>query len=77
MPGSVDGLKLAHAARDRWPRIKSLSYRRGSAAAVQTSFQQLLCRETISGGGNGRGIAFAGGFSAIVVRNTRVCGTET
>lgn len=24
MPGSVDGLKLAHAVRDRWPRIKIL-----------------------------------------------------
>jgi CheY-like chemotaxis protein len=22
MPGSMDGLKLAHAIRDRWPRIK-------------------------------------------------------
>jgi two-component system, response regulator PdtaR len=24
MPGSMDGLKLAHAARDRWPPIKIL-----------------------------------------------------
>ncbi len=24
MPGSMDGLKLAHTVRDRWPRIKIL-----------------------------------------------------
>ena len=24
MPGSMDGLKLAHAVRDRWPPIKIL-----------------------------------------------------
>ena len=36
MPGSMDGLKLAHAVRDRWPPIKIIvtSGRDGSARTI-------------------------------------------
>ena len=36
MPGSMDGLKLAHAVRDRWPPIKIL---------VVSGKQQLQCSD--------------------------------
>ena len=37
MPGSIDGLKLAHAVRDRWPPIKIIV----TSGHVQVSEQDL------------------------------------
>ena len=49
MPGSMDGLKLAHAVRDRWPPIKIL---------VVSGKQQL--QSSLPGVGVGRGTSIDG-----------------
>jgi CheY-like chemotaxis protein len=41
MPGSMDGLKLAHAVRDRWPPIK----------IIVTSGRQLVTKDDLPEGG--------------------------
>jgi len=41
MPGSMDGLKLAHAVRDRWPPIK----------IIVTSGRQLVPKDDLPEGG--------------------------
>lgn len=41
MPGSMDGLKLAHAVRDRWPPIK----------IIVTSGRDLVAEENLPDGG--------------------------
>ena len=35
MPGSMDGLKLAHFVRDRWPPVKVVATTRGRALCAQ------------------------------------------
>jgi CheY-like chemotaxis protein len=50
MPGSMDGLKLAHAVRDRWPPIKSLSY----LARFGCSSPNFLPTVALSGNRTGR-----------------------
>jgi len=37
MPGSMDGVKLAHAVRDRWPRSRSSWY--------PAAFRTAICRQ--------------------------------
>ena len=41
MPGSMDGLKLAHAVRDRWPPIK----------IIVTSGRELIAEQDLPEGG--------------------------
>ncbi len=41
MPGSMDGLKLAHAVRDRWPPIK----------IIVTSGREILAEQGLPAGG--------------------------
>jgi CheY-like chemotaxis protein len=41
MPGSMDGLKLAHAVRNRWPQIK----------IIVTSGRELLTEDDLPEGG--------------------------
>jgi CheY-like chemotaxis protein len=66
MPGSRDGLKLAHAVHDRWPLTKN-THRIGEGAGAihRASVEQLLCRKTLPDGCTGRGIAFAGRFPLV------------
>ena len=61
MPGSMDGLKLAHAARDRWPSIKILvasgQLRLGPSDLPSNS---VFLGKPYCGGGRDRPVAFAG-----------------
>jgi CheY-like chemotaxis protein len=64
MPGSMDGLKLAHAVRGRWPQDPAC-VGEGSASAVGATAEQSLCQKAISGGDNGRGTPFARRFPLV------------
>jgi hypothetical protein len=62
----MDGLKLAHAMRDGWPRIKILIVSgKVRGATLRASVELLLCRKPLPDGCNGRGIAFAGRFPLV------------
>jgi CheY-like chemotaxis protein len=53
MPGSMDGLKLAHAVRNRWPPIKICSrIRPSSALGKRFADEQPLFRQALSCRGN-------------------------
>jgi CheY-like chemotaxis protein len=56
MPGSMDGLKLAHAVRDRWPPIK----------IIVTSGRDLLMGQNLPEGGR----FFAKPYDPIQITNT-------
>lgn len=56
MPGSMDGLKLAHAVRDRWPPIK----------IIVTSGVELLTEHDLPEGGR----FFAKPYDRIQITNT-------
>jgi CheY-like chemotaxis protein len=58
MPGSMDGLKLAHAVRDRWPPINRV--RKAAASVLRSPVEQLLCRKALPGIGVGRGTSIDG-----------------
>ena len=63
MPGSMDGLKLAHAVRNRWPPIKILVVSgKQSLQPLRASVEQLLCRKALPDVGVGRGTSFARRF---------------
>ena len=53
MPGSMDGLKLAHAVRDRWPPIK----------IIVTSGRELIAEQDLPEGGR----FFAKPYNAIQI----------
>jgi two-component system, response regulator PdtaR len=60
MPGSMDGLKLARAVRDRWPPIKSSLYRRRCRYTPPSFRRTSYFVGELSDCCDGRGIAFAG-----------------
>jgi CheY-like chemotaxis protein len=64
MPGSMDGLKLAHAVRDRWPSLvnDTRCVRTGSTSLGGFATEQPICRKTIPSSCDGAGVAFTGLF---------------
>ena len=59
MPGSMDGLKLAHAVRDRWPPIKILVVPANNGFGPPISGQTVLSLKALPGSSIGRGTSFA------------------
>jgi CheY-like chemotaxis protein len=66
MPGSMDGLKLACAVRDRWSPIKSSLYRRRCRYILRASVEQAALSENYQIAAMVGGIAFAGRFPSRV-----------
>ena len=56
MPGSMDGLKLAHAVRNRWPPIK----------IIVTLGRELIAEQDLTEGGR----FFAKPYDPVLIRNT-------
>lgn len=48
IPGSMDGLKLAHAVHDRWPPQKSLSYRGRCGCSPPSFLQTVVLSENLT-----------------------------
>ena len=61
MPGSMDGLKLAHAVRDRWPPIKIIvTSGRGGGRPGGFAGRWPFLRQALRSGGDKRHIAGLG-----------------